>query len=105
MKSPAIFALLSIMALHGCSGDGGSASTTPPTPASNPNLSVPVRIAVANIVQHGFNQPFTISGSVNNSTPSNSAPPVPLTEAGVWFKDPPLQPRCARSRYRPLPKL
>lgn len=71
----------------GCSGNGNDAASAPqPTPAPqpviDPNLSVPVRTAFANVVQNGFNQSFTISGSVDNSTPSNPAPPTRVTGNG-----------------------
>jgi hypothetical protein len=89
------FALLIVLMLHGCSGDGGSASTPQPTqapptqsPPIDPNLTVPVQTALANVVQHGFNQPFTISGSVDNSTPSNPAPPTPITGNGQFVLGP-----------------
>ncbi|TKB68321.1 MAG: hypothetical protein E8D47_02345 [Nitrospira sp.] len=79
--------LLTSVVLHGCGGGGDSPSPTP-TPASqapiDPNLTVPVQTAFANIVNKGLNQSFTISGSVDNSTPANPAPPTPIGGNGQF---------------------
>lgn len=75
--------------LTGCSGEGGESPSATPTPAAqapiDPNLTVPVQTAFANIVNTGFNQSFTISGSVDHSTPANPAPPAPITGNGQFI--------------------
>ena len=82
--------VLFLITLYGCGGSGsGSDSpspTPPPTPASkppiDPNLTVPFPPAFAHIVQQGFNQPFTISGSIDQSTPAHPMPPTQITGSG-----------------------
>lgn len=89
MKLPSLFALLSVLTLYSCSGGSESASTPQSTqPPPDPNLTVPLRTAIANIVQDGFNQTFTISGSVDNSTPSNPVLPTPITGNGRLVQGP-----------------
>ena len=75
------------MSVYGCGG--GDSPSPAPTPTAqaplDPNLTVPVQTAFANIVNTGFNQAFTISGSVDNSTPANPAPPTPITGNGQFI--------------------
>lgn len=88
MRLPALFVFIIALTFYGCSSKGDSppmttsTTTPPPSPPIDPNMTVPVKTAFANIVQHGFNQSFTISGSVDNSTPSNPGPPTPVTGSG-----------------------
>lgn len=80
--------LAGLVLLTGCSGGGDGESTTPPPAAEapiDPNLTVPVQTAFANIVNNGFNQPFTISGSVDNSTQNNPVPPTPISGSGQFI--------------------
>lgn len=91
MNRLAFILLLGVLALHGCGSDGGDSAATDPStpppaqgPPPDPNLTIPLRTAIANIVQKGFNQSFRISGSVDNSTPSNPAPPTPVTGNGQF---------------------
>lgn len=75
--------LLTSVVLYGCGGGGDSPSPTPASQAPiDPNLTVPVQTALANVVNKGFNQAFTISGSVDNSTFNNPMPPTPITGSG-----------------------
>lgn len=76
--------LVGLILLAGCSGGDGESTSPPPAAQApiDPNLTVPVQTAFANIVNKGFNQAFTISGSVDNSTPANPAPPTPITGNG-----------------------
>jgi hypothetical protein len=56
-----------------------------PTPA----LTVPVQTAVANLVNNGINQSFTISGYINNSTEANPMPNIPFSGSGTYVAGPP----------------
>ena len=80
-----ILGKLLVTALQGC-GSGDSSSPTldsSPSPAAqspiDPNLTVPVQPAFAQIVNNGFSQPFTISGWIDNSTAVNPVHITPIT--------------------------
>lgn len=83
-----LFALsMLLVVIYGCSGTGADSSSAPP-PTPDPNLTVPVRIAFANVVQHGFNQPFTLTGTQDESTPTFPAPRIDLTGNGQFILEP-----------------
>ena len=81
--------VLFLLALYGCGGSEGDSPPPTPTPVSqpplDPNLTVPVRLAVAHIVNDGLNQPFTISGWIDNSTAVNPIPVTPITGNGQFY--------------------
>ena len=83
-----LFCILGIglaLTVGGCGGSGNSDSPSP-TPTTqvpiDPNLEVPVQAAFAHIVNNGFNQSFTISGWIDQSTGVNPIPPTPITGSG-----------------------
>lgn len=81
-----LFCILGIAFTLTVGGCGGSGDTPSPTPTAqvpiDPNLTVPVSAAFANIASNGLNQPFTISGWVDQSTGTNPIPPTPITGSG-----------------------
>ena len=58
---------LFLMTLYGCGSGGGDTTQA----AIDPNLTVPVSTAFAQIANSGLNQSFTISGSIDQSTSAN----------------------------------
>ncbi len=79
-----IFALV----LAACGGGGGGASSTPVVVA-DPNMTVPIQTAVANLVNNGFSKNFTATGWVNNSTLANPIPNTPIAGSGTLTVGPP----------------
>jgi hypothetical protein len=82
-----IFAL--VLSACGGSGGGGGGSSTPAV-VIDPNLTVPIKTAVANLVNNGINQNFTVTGWVNNSTLANPVPNTPITGSGTLTIGPPI---------------
>lgn len=73
--------LVGIM-LIGCGGGGDS--PTAPAVVVDPNLTVPLQTAMANLVNNGFSKPYTLSGWVDNSTLANPNQPLaPLSGSGA----------------------
>lgn len=73
------------LVLGGCGG-GGDSPATPAAPAVvvDPNLTVPLQTAMANLVNNGFSKPYTLTGWVDNSTTSNpNLPHTPLSGSGT----------------------
>lgn len=71
------------LTVGGCGGSGDSPSPTPTAQVPiDPNLTVPVPAAFANIASNGLNQSFTISGWIDQSTGANPIPPTPITGSG-----------------------
>lgn len=83
-----ILGVLFSTSLVGCVGGGGGGGESPPlTPAAvvvDPNLSVPLQAAIANLVNNGFNKPFTVSGWIDNSTSTNPLPRTPISGSGTY---------------------
>lgn len=83
-----LFSLLGVvfaLTVSGCGG-GGNGDSPPPTPTTQapitPNLTIAVQTAFTNFVNTGIDLPFTISGSVDQSTGVNPRPPTPITGSG-----------------------
>ena len=83
-----LFSILGIIFALTVGGCGGSGGDSPPAPAPaaqepiDPNLTIPVQTAYANFVNTGLDQPFTISGWIDESTGVNPRPPTPITGSG-----------------------
>lgn len=76
-------ALVGIM-LTGCGGGGSSSTPAAPPVVIDPNLTVPLQTAMANLVNNGFNKPYTLTGWVDNSTGNNpNLPLTPLSGSGT----------------------
>lgn len=70
--------VLSSVMLVACGGGGSS-----PAVAIDPNLTVPLQKAMANLVNNGMNKRFTLTGSVDNSTQANPVPLAAITGSGT----------------------
>ena len=81
-----LFCILGIaftLTVGGCGGSGDAPSPTPTAQVPiDPNLTVPVPTAFANIASNGLNQSFTISGWIDQSTGTNPIPPTSITGSG-----------------------
>jgi hypothetical protein len=85
-----ILLLLAGSVLTGCGGGGGS-SPSAPTVVVDPNLTVPLQTAMANLVNNGFSKPFTITGWIDHSTLANpNLPHTPITGSGTWSLSTPV---------------
>lgn len=84
----AYLGLFFALSVGGCggSGDSGNSDSPSPTPTTqapiDPNLTVPVQTAFANVANKGFDQTFTISGWIDNSTAVNPIPPTTIKGSG-----------------------
>lgn len=64
MVKTVVFGIAVVAALVGCGGGGGSTNTqSPPPVAIDPNLTVPLRAALASITTKGLTGSFAISGA------------------------------------------
>ena len=74
------------LAANGVSTGGtASASTLPattPAATSDPNMTVPLTTAFANMINNGLSGAFVVTGWVDNSTGSNPQPATPITGTG-----------------------
>lgn len=68
--------------LSGCGGGGGGTAAAP-APVIDPNLTVPVQTAIANLVNKGMNRAFTVTGWIDNSTTNTPVPRADITGSGT----------------------
>jgi len=68
--------------LSGCGGGGGGTAAAP-APVIDPNLTVPVQTAIANLVNKGMNKTFTVTGWIDNSTTNTPVPRADITGSGT----------------------
>jgi hypothetical protein len=78
-----VAAVLSAVVLVACGGGGGGGSSTP-TVAIDPNLTVPLQAAAANLTKTGFSKPFTVTGWDDQSAPAVPVPVVNFTGNGTF---------------------
>lgn len=68
--------------LTGCGGGGSGGAPPPPTVVVDPNLTVPLQTAMANLVNNGLSQSYSLTGWIDNST-STPLPHTPLSGSGT----------------------
>lgn len=73
------FGALLLALVAGCGGGGG----TTPVVVVDPNLTVPLQTAIANLVNNGVNKPFTVTGTIDKSTQATKIPLIPITGSGT----------------------
>ncbi|MBV8666697.1 MAG: hypothetical protein JO269_09455 [Burkholderiaceae bacterium] len=84
MKTFKIATLVLASLLVACGGGGGGASDPPAQNAAPPAVvTVPLETAMKNIATLGLSGSFTITGWINNSTPSSPQPNTTITGTGT----------------------